>query len=313
MARVLIIGCNGQIGTELTLRLRQLYGNDEVVGADIQPVKEELQNGPFRRLDATDRTAVEKAIESFGITEVYLMAALLSAKGEQLPQLTWEINMKSLLIGLELAASRKFRLFWPSSIAVFGPGSATDDTPQDTVMDPTTVYGISKLAGERWCAYYRKKFGVDVRSVRYPGLISWKAAPGGGTTDYSIDMFVHATQGLSYDCYLRKDTCLPMMYMDDAIEGTIALMDTELDGNRPFISYNLQGFSCTPESLAEEIRKEFPDFQVSYAPDFRQEIADTWPNSVADREAREHWGWQPEFGLEETVRQMISGLKTAVN
>lgn len=312
MARILIVGCNGQIGTELTLRLRSMHGEEEVVGSDIQPVRENLVKGPFELLDATDAEALEKIVSAYQIREVYLMAALLSAKSEQLPQQAWEVNMKSLLNTLELARVYRFRLFWPSSIAVFGPGSPGEWTPQETILDPTTVYGISKLAGERWCAYYRLKHGVDVRSLRYPGLISWKAAPGGGTTDYSIDMFVHASRGEDYDCYLKEDSRLPMMYMDDAIGGTIDLMTAQLDEQLPFLSYNLQGFSCTPAELAAEIQKEFPGFNTSYHPDFRQHIADSWPDSIDDQQAREHWGWSPSFDLQATSRAMIFGLRRPV-
>lgn len=308
MARVLIVGCNGQIGTELIQKLRLIYGKQEVVGSDIQPIKDELSDGPFIRLDATDFSAMEKAIAENQVSEVYLMAALLSARAEQLPQQAWEINMKGLLNALELARNYKFRLFWPSSIAVFGPGSQMDETPQATIMDPTTVYGISKLAGERWCAYYWEKHGVDVRSIRYPGLISWKAAPGGGTTDFSIDMYVHATRHRPYTCYVKADTRLPMMYMEDAIEGTIALMEASLDREGSFISYNLQGFSCTPAELTREIQKHYPHFEVTYEPDFRQDIADTWPNSVGDRAASEDWGWRTLSDISETTRKMISGL-----
>ncbi|MFZ9003398.1 MAG: NAD-dependent epimerase/dehydratase family protein [Robiginitalea sp.] len=310
--KTLIVGACGQIGTELTLALRSRCGSESVIASDIREGQQELmRSGPFVQLDATDKAAIREVLEAHEISDVYLMAAMLSATAEKNPAKAWDLNMGSLLNILELARSGKFnKLFWPSSIAVFGPSTPRTNTPQSTVMEPTTVYGISKLAGEGWCAYYHRKFGVDVRSIRYPGLISWKAQPGGGTTDYAVEIYQEALSSGTYQCFVKEDTRLPMMYMDDAISGTLQLMDAPSAGITVRSSYNLGALSFTPAQMAESIRSHMPDFQISYAPDYRQEIAETWPESIDDSKAREDWGWHPRFGLEDITREMLSRLRT---
>ena len=269
-----------------------------------------MQSGPFITLDATDAKAIADVLNSHEISEVYLMAAMLSATAETHPSRAWDLNMTSLFNILELARSGKCtKLFWPSSIAVFGPTTPAVNTPQSTIMEPTTVYGISKLAGEGWCSYYHRKFGVDVRSIRYPGLISWKTQPGGGTTDYAVEIYQEALNSGAYQCFVSRDTRLPMMYMDDAISATLQLMDAPAERIGVRTSYNLGAVSFTPAQMAESIREELPDFQISYKPDYRQEIADTWPESIDDSKAREEWGWQHRFGLEEITREMLSRLR----
>ena len=308
--KILILGACGQIGTELTLALRSRHGAESVIASDIREGDDELMgSGPFIRLDATDKEAIGDVLDSHGISEVYLMAAMLSATAEKNPFRAWDLNMTSLLNILELARAGKFtRLFWPSSIAVFGPTTPAVNTPQSTIMEPTTVYGISKLAGEGWCSYYHRKFGVDVRSIRYPGLISWKAQPGGGTTDYAVEIYHDAITHEKYQCFVSEDTRLPMMYMDDAISATLRLMDAPPERIRVRSSYNLGATSFTPAQMAESIREHIPGFQISYKPDYRQEIADSWPESIDDSKAREDWGWKPRFGLEEITREMLSHL-----
>ncbi len=309
--KILILGACGQIGTELTLALRSRHGSDSVIASDIREGQDELmESGPFVILDATDKTAVEEILEANEVSEVYLMAAMLSATAERNPSRAWALNMNSLLNVLELAAAKKFdKLFWPSSIAVFGPTTPRVNTPQSTIMEPTTVYGISKLAGEGWCAYYHRKFGVDVRSIRYPGLISWKAEPGGGTTDYAVEIYHDALKKGAYECFVKEDTRLPMMYMDDAIEATLKLMEAPASRLTVRTSYNLGAMSFTPAQMAGSIRAQIPDFQISYAPDYRQQIAETWPESIDDSKAREDWGWEPSYGLEETTREMLHHLR----
>ena len=309
--KILILGACGQIGTELTLELRSRHGSESVIATDIREGQDELmQSGPFITLDATDAKAIAEVLNSHEISEVYLMAAMLSATAEKNPFRAWNLNMSSLLNVLELARSGKFtKLFWPSSIAVFGPTTPREHTPQSTIMEPTTVYGISKLAGEGWCSYYHRKFGVDVRSIRYPGLISWKTQPGGGTTDYAVEIYQEALNSGAYQCFVSADTRLPMMYMDDAISATLQLMDAPAERIGVRTSYNLGAVSFTPAQMAESIREEIPDFQISYEPDYRQEIADTWPESIDDSKAREEWGWQHRFGLEEITREMLSRLR----
>ena len=308
--KTLILGACGQIGTELTLALRSRYGSETVIASDIREGQEELMgSGPFVQLDATDMEALMDLLDSHEISDVYLMAAMLSATAEKNPSRAWDLNMNSLLNVLELARSQKFtKLFWPSSIAVFGPTTPRTNTPQSTVMEPTTVYGISKLAGEGWCAYYHRKFGVDVRSIRYPGLISWKAQPGGGTTDYAVEIYHEALASGTYQCFVNEDTRLPMMYMEDAISATLQLMDAPSAGITVRSSYNLGALSFTPAQMAESIRAHIPDFQISYEPDYRQEIANSWPQSIDDYKAREDWGWAPRFGLEDITRKMLSHL-----
>jgi nucleoside-diphosphate-sugar epimerase len=307
---ILILGACGQIGTELTFALRERYGNDQVVASDIREGSESLMNsGPFELLDATNYEAIEDVVMYHEIEEVYLMAAMLSATSEKFPERAWNLNMNSLFNVLNLAKERKIeKIFWPSSIAVFGPNSPKDNTPQSTVMEPSTVYGISKQSGERWCSYYYHKFGVDIRSVRYPGLISWKTLPGGGTTDYAIEIFHEALNKGSYTCFLKEDAKLPMMFMDDAIRATIKLMDCEPGQLTVRSSYNLSAMSFSPADISASIKKQIPNFRISYSPDFRQAIAETWPRSIDDTKAKEDWGWEPQFNLENTTAEMLKNL-----
>jgi nucleoside-diphosphate-sugar epimerase len=293
MSKIIVIGSCGQIGTELVLALRTIYGGSNVIAADLKetcpPI---LNNGPYVQLDILDRESVRSYIIEEKIDEVYLLAALLSATAEKNPDFAWKLNMEGLFTILDLAKEGHLKkVFWPSSIAVFGPTTPADLTPQHTIMEPSTVYGISKQAGERWCEYYFHKFGVDVRSIRYPGLISYKSLPGGGTTDYAVDIFYKAkTQG-SFHCFLKEDTALPMMFMDDAIRATIEIMQAPADKIKIRSAYNLAGSSFTPAELAKSIKQHLPDFRISYEPDFRQAIADSWPNSIDDSYAQKDWGW----------------------
>jgi len=307
---ILVIGANGQLGTELTAELRAIYGSTNVIASDIQsPGKEPLPNEPFEQLDVMNAEKLSKIVDQYNVTEIYMLAAILSAKGEQNPKFAWELNMQSLLNVLEVAKEKKLsKIYWPSSIAVFGPNSPVDNTPQNCVMDPNTVYGISKLAGERWCAYYHEKYGVDVRSLRYPGLIGYKSLPGGGTTDYAVDIFHKALNGEDFECYLREDSYLPMMYMPDAIKATIDLMQAPAEKISVRSSYNLGALSFTPKDIYEVIKKHHPDFQISYAVDYRQKIADTWPNSIDDSEAQKDWKWQPKYTLEDMVEDILEKL-----
>lgn len=305
---ILIIGANGQIGTELAEALAQRHGPAAVVTSDLAP-QGRLPHLRHEALDVTDAAALAAAVKRHGITQVYLLAAALSASGEQHPQWAWHLNMTGLLNVLELARTAKLqRVFWPSSIAAFGPGTPAD-APQHTVMDPGTVYGISKLAGERWCAWYHAKHGVDVRSLRYPGLISWKTPPGGGTTDYAVDIFHGALKAGRYTSFLRADTRLPMMYMPDAIRATLALMDAPADAITERGSYNLAGCSFTPAEIAIEIARLVPGFQLDCAPDFRQAIADSWPQAIDDSLARRDWGWAPHYDLRAMVAEMLAELR----
>ena len=305
------MGACGQIGTELTLALREKFGNDQVVASDIREGSESLMaSGPFELLDATNYEAIEDVVMHYEIEEVYLMAAMLSATAEKFPERAWNLNMNSLFNILNLAKEKKInKVFWPSSIAVFGPNTPKENTPQHTIMEPTTVYGISKQSGERWCSYYFNKFGVDVRSVRYPGLISWKTLPGGGTTDYAVEMYQKALTGKKYSCFLKEDVKLPMMFMDDAIRATMTLMESDLNAITVRSSYNLGAMSFTPVEVVKSIQKQIPGFKVSYEPDFRQAIAESWPSSIDDSKAKEDWGWQAEFGLEKTTEEMLRNLQ----
>ncbi len=308
MEKILIIGAGGQLGTELTQALRESYGSDAVVATDIRKIPD--NDGPFEKLDAMDREQLRSLHAKYSFTQVYHLAAILSAKGENNPQLAWKLNMDSLMNVLELGRDQKInRIFWPSSIAVFGPNTPPNETPQQTVMDPTTVYGISKLAGERWCEYYFQKYNVDVRSIRYPGLISYKAEPGGGTTDYAIDIFKQALLSGHYTSYLTGDTYLPMMFMEDAVRATMELMESPSSMIKTRSSYNLGAMSFSPEELAGAIRKHIPDFTIDYSPDFRQEIADTWPNSVDDSSARSEWAWEPHYDIARLTEVMLNGMK----
>jgi len=307
---VLILGGCGQVGTELATGLKTLYGNDHVVVSDIKTAAEANVDGPYETIDVMDKDAIFSVIKKHKITQVYHLAALLSATAEKNPMFGWQLNMESLLHVLNIAKENHIsKLYWPSSIAVFGPGTPKKDTPQDTVMDPNTVYGISKLAGERWCEYYYQKYNVDVRSIRYPGLISYKAEPGGGTTDYAIHIFYDALKKNSYECFLSEDTELPMLYMPDAIKATIALMEAPEDKVKIRSSYNLAGFSFTPAGLAKEIEKQLPGFSITYKPDFRQAIAESWPGSIDDSRARADWQWSPDYSLEEMVKDMLLNVK----
>ena len=308
---ILIIGACGQIGTELTMELRQRYGNEKVIASDIREGGDSLMaSGPFEILDATNYAAIEDVVMHYEIDEVYLMAAMLSATAEKFPMRAWNLNMNSLFNVLNLAKEGKIsKIFWPSSIAVFGPNTPKENTQQNTIMEPSTVYGISKQSGERWCEYYFKKYGVDVRSVRYPGLISWKTMPGGGTTDYAVEIYHEALQKGEYECFLDKGTKLPMMYMDDAIRATIDLMESPAERVKVRSSYNLAGMSFTPEDMVESIQKHIPGFKISYAPDFRQQIADSWPSSIDDSPAKEQWGWEPRFNLDDTTTEMLENLR----
>jgi nucleoside-diphosphate-sugar epimerase len=294
----------------LVLTLREKFGNEQVIAADLRDVcPDNLANGPYVKLDALDREAVRNYIISNQISEVYLLAALLSATAEKNPDFAWKLNMEGLFTILDLAKEGYLKkIFWPSSIAVFGPTTPRINTPQYTVMEPSTVYGISKQAGERWCEYYFNKFGVDVRSIRYPGLISYKSLPGGGTTDYAVDIFYKAKSGDQFQCFLKEDTALPMMYMDDAIRATIELMEAPIDQIKIRSSYNLSGISFTPSELAEAIKSEVPSFSIVYQPDFRQAIADSWPASIDDSYARENWNWKECYDLNKTVKIMLENV-----
>lgn len=308
--KILIIGASGQIGSELTTALREIYGKNSVLASDIKEGSKELMNsGPFIKIDATHKDELENCIEFHKVTEVYLMAALLSATAEKHPDLAWNLNMKSLSHILELAREKRIKkIFWPSSIAVFGPTTPKKNTPQRTIMEPNTVYGITKLAGERWCEYFFNKYGVDVRSVRYPGIISYKTPPGGGTTDYAIDIFHKAVKNQPYKCFLEEDVKLPMMFMDDAIRATIEIMNAKKEAIKIRSSYNLAAISFSPKEIAESIQKHLPEFKISYDPDFRQEIAQSWPNSIDDSEARKDWNWEHKFSLSDLTKVMLKNL-----
>lgn len=308
--RILVIGSNGQIGTELVLALRAIYGEGNVFATDIKNANEVLaESGPFQLMDALDKPAVEKFLKKNKITQVYHLAALLSATAEQKPMMGWKLNMESLLILLNAAVDLGLKkVFWPSSIAAFGPMTPRENTPQYTVMNPNTIYGISKLAGEGWCDYYFQKKNLDVRSIRYPGLISYRTPPGGGTTDYAVDIFYKALTEGKYTSFLASDTRLPMMYMPDAIRGTIELMDAPADKISVRTAYNFAAISFTPEELATEIKKHIPDFTIDYAPDFRQALADSWPKSIDDSFARKDWSWQHEYDLSRMVTDMLKNV-----
>ena len=309
--RILIIGACGQIGTELTLKLRKIHGNDQVVASDIREGAEELmQSGPFEVLNATDEPRIKEIIEKYDVKEVYLMAAILSANAEKAPMKAWDLNMDSLFHILNLGKEGRIeKIFWPSSIAVFGPTTPKEGTPQTTIMEPNTVYGISKQTGERWCEYFHRKFGVDVRSVRYPGIISYKTLPGGGTTDYAIEIFHEALKNSKYTSFLASDAALPMMYMDDAIKATVDIMQAPAEKIKIRSSYNLGAISFTPQVLAEEIKKHIKGFEISYEPDFRQSIAESWPSSIDDSAARKDWGWEHDFDLERMTKIMLHGVE----
>jgi nucleoside-diphosphate-sugar epimerase len=309
---ILILGACGQIGTELTLALRAKYGNDQVVATDIRPsALPELQNGPFEILDASNAEDLRLICEKHQVHTVYHLVAMLSATGEKFPMKAWDLNMQSLLHVLELGREKVVqKIFWPSSIAVFGPTTPKQHTPQQTVMEPSTVYGISKLAGERWCEYYFNKYGVDVRSIRYPGLISWKSQPGGGTTDYAVEIYYKALEEGRYTSFLSEHRALPMMYMDDAIRATIELTEAPAENVKVRNAYNLAGISFDPVTIAASIQKKMPAFTMDCEPDFREQIAASWPESINDEAAQKDWGWVPEYDLDGMTEAMLTNLRT---
>jgi nucleoside-diphosphate-sugar epimerase len=309
--RILIIGASGQIGNELTMYLRNMYSNQDVIASDLREAsKQVMESGPFEILDAMDARAIEKIVTNYKITDVYLMAAMLSATAEKYPIKGWDLNMSSLFNVLKLAKDKKIeKVFWPSSIAVFGSTTPKTNTPQHTIMEPETVYGISKQTGERWCEYYHKQYGVDVRSIRYPGLISYKTPPGGGTTDYAIEIFHKALKDKKYTCFLTAQTTLPMMFMDDAISATVNIMLAPSQKIKIRNAYNLAALSFNPQELTTSIQKHIPDFKIEYQPDFRQTIADSWPASIDDAVARKDWGWKHHVDLDKMTKIMIDNLK----
>ena len=314
MEKILVIGCAGQIGSELTLELRKIYGNDNVVASDIKPAEKEItEGGPFEILDVLDTHRLFGTVSRNKITQIYHLAAILSGNAEKKPLASWHINMTSLMNVLELARELNLnKIFWPSSIAVFGPTTPRANTAQYTVMEPNTVYGISKLAGERWMEYYNQKFGVDTRSVRYPGLISYKTEAGGGTTDYAVEIFYEAIRNGKYECFLNENTALPMMFMEDAIKATIGLMEADSSKLTLRSSYNVAGISFDPKGLTEEIKKHIPNFEITYKPDFRQAIADSWPMSIDDSVARKDWGLQCKYDLKKMTEVMINEIKKKI-
>ena len=308
---ILVLGASGQIGNELTQKLRKIYGNNNVIASDIRTGNQDLMtSGPFKIIDATDKDAILKVVQKYQVSQVYLLAAMLSATAEKFPQKAWSLNMNSLLAVLDIAKDKHIKqVYWPSSIAVFGPTTPKQNTPQKTIMEPTTVYGISKLSGEFWCNYYHNKYGVDVRSLRYPGIVSWKTKPGGGTTDYAVDIYFKAIEEEKYECFLSENTRLPMMYMNDAVAATIKLMQAKPENVKIRTAYNLAAIDFTPKEIASEIKKYIPNFTISYKPDFRQEIADSWPSSINDAAARKDWGWTHKFDLTAMTKDIITHLK----
>lgn len=308
--KILIIGACGQIGSELTFKLRDLYGDENVIASDISYSNLEIVNsGIFEIVDAQDYAAIKVCVEKHRINTVYLMAAILSATGEKYPMKAWELNMSSLFHVLNLAKANFIKkVFWPSSIAVFGPTTPKEQTSQYTVMEPSTVYGITKQVGERWCEYYHKKYAVDVRSLRFPGIISWKTLPGGGTTDYAVEIFHKAITDKKYECFLKEDTSLPMMFMEDAIKATIDIMKAANGDVKIRSSYNLSAISFTPKDVAASIKEQIPEFEITYKPDYRQEIADSWPKSIDDSYARKDWNWKHEFSLQKITDEMLFQL-----
>jgi nucleoside-diphosphate-sugar epimerase len=309
--KVLVIGASGQIGVELTLALRKIYGTASVIASDLREENELLHGtGPYVSLDVMNKEMLHVQVIRQNVTQIYLLAAILSATGEKNPNLAWHLNMQGLLNVLEIAKEEKLtKVYWPSSIAVFGPTSPKHNCPQQTIIEPTTVYGISKYAGEFWCNYYHLKYGLDVRSLRYPGLISYKSAPGGGTTDYAIEIFHEALEEKKYNCFLSEDTYLPMMYMPDAIRATIELMEAPTEKISVRTSYNLSGMSFSPKEIAAEIKKQIPEFEIEYKPDYRLAIAQSWPQSIDDSVARNDWGWKEEYDLAAMTKDMLQNLQ----
>lgn len=307
--RILVIGASGQIGVELTLALRKIYGNNNVVASDLREENQLLRDGPYVSLDVMNKEMLHVQVIRQNITQIYLLAAMLSAKGERNPGLAWHLNMQGLLNVLDIAREENIhKVYWPSSIAVFGPTSPKTNCPQQTIIEPTTVYGISKYAGEFWCNYYHLKYGVDVRSLRYPGLISYKSEPGGGTTDYAVEIYHEALEEKKYTCYVSEDTYLPMMYMPDAIRATIELMETPVEKISVRTSYNLSALSFSPKEIAASIKKRIPEFEIDFKPDYRQVIASSWPQSIDDSVARRDWGWKPDYDLEQMTQDMLDNL-----
>ncbi|HEY0434279.1 MAG TPA: NAD-dependent epimerase/dehydratase family protein [Chitinophagaceae bacterium] len=309
--KILIIGASGQIGVELTLALRKIYGTSNVIASDLREENDLLRGtGPYVSLDVMNKEMLHVQVIRQNVTQIYLLAAILSATGEKNPNLAWHLNMQGLLNVLEIAKEEKLsKVYWPSSIAVFGPTSPKHQCPQQTIIEPTTVYGISKYAGEFWCNYYHLKYGVDVRSLRYPGLISYKSAPGGGTTDYAVEIFHRAFNDGTYTCFLQPETYLPMMYMPDAIRATIELMESPVENISIRTSYNLSAMSFSPSGIAAEIKKHIPAFTIRYQPDYRQAIADSWPQSIDDSVARRDWGWKEEYDLAAMTTEMLENVQ----
>jgi len=305
-----VIGASGQIGVELTLALRKIYGASNVIASDLREQNDLLQGtGPYVSLDVMNKEMLHVQVIRQGVTQIYLLAAILSATGEKNPNLAWHLNMQSLLNVLDIAREEKLnKVYWPSSIAVFGPTSPKQDCPQQTIIEPITVYGISKYAGEFWCNYYHQRYGVDVRSLRYPGLISYKSAPGGGTTDYAVEIYHEALEEKKYSCFLREDTYLPMMYMPDAIRATIELMEAPANKITVRQSYNISGMSFSPKEITASIQKHMPEFSITYKPDYRQKIADSWPQSINDNVAERDWGWKREYDLDAMTGDMLENL-----
>jgi len=312
--KTLVIGASGQIGTELVLALRKIHGNNQVIASDIhESVQGELSDGPYEKINVLDAARLGDVVMNHKTTEVYHLAALLSATAEKNPALCWDLNMTGLSNVLDLAREGYIkRIFWPSSIAVFGPNTPKKMTPQRTIMEPTTVYGITKVAGESWCEYYHKRYGIDIRSVRFPGIIGHKSAPGGGTTDYAVHIFHEALKNQSYDCFLSADAELPMMYMDDALKAVLEIMAAPNENIKLRTSYNIAGDSFTPAELTREIQKHIPEFTTTYTPDYRDQIAHSWPGSLDDSMAQSDWGWKPDFDTTAMVKDMLLNLRGVV-
>jgi len=308
--KILVIGASGQIGVELTLALRKIYGNANVIASDLREENDLLKGtGPYVSLDVMNKEMLHVQVIRQNITQIYLLAAILSATGEKNPNLAWSLNMQSLLNVLDIAKEEKiYKVYWPSSIAVFGPTSPKINCPQQTIIEPSTVYGISKYAGEFWCNYYHQRWGLDVRSIRYPGLISYKSEPGGGTTDYAVEIFHEALEEKKYECFLQEDTYLPMMYMPDAIKATLELMEAPAAQISIRTSYNISGMSFSPKEIGAEIKKHVPEFKIFYKPDYRQQIANSWPQSIDDTVARNDWGWKEDYDLERMTKDMFENL-----
>lgn len=309
--KILVIGASGQIGVELTMALRKIYGNASVIASDLREENPLLRGtGPYVSLDVMNKEMLHVQVIRQNVTQIYLLAAILSATGEKNPNLAWNLNMQGLLNVLDIAREENLqKVYWPSSIAVFGPTSPRKNCPQQTIIEPITVYGISKYAGEFWCNYYNKRFGVDVRSLRYPGLISYKSDPGGGTTDYAVEIYHDAIEDKKYTSFLKEDTYLPMMYMPDAIRATMELMEAPADKISIRTSYNISGISFSPAEIAASIKKHIPEFEIIYQPDYRQAIADSWPQSIDDAVARTDWGWKHEYDLEKITADMLKNLQ----